>query len=253
VVSSSGRSAGRALALALACAACSGPRIEYSRSDAADRTSERLPLAVGNSWTFVVTDDAGDAPLEKTQTVLGRGSVGLGPSAHVEAFRLTTRKTGDPEWARTESHQGVVVDPLSGGLRVVRYRETSFDPESGAVDVDEYWDEYRLRVDDFHEAATGTWTEEYLESTLEAGEEPELDVPRTETWNVATDHEEVTVPAGTFRAVVVVRQAKDPSDAKTYWFVDGVGKVKETGGKTEELVDCIVGGARCAELPARLR
>lgn len=91
-------------------------------------------------------------------------------------------------------------------------------------------------------------SEEYTESKLPVGDEPELDVPQTESWSIRSDAEEVTVPAGTFRAVVVVRHAEDPADDKTYWFANGVGKVKESGGKTEELVDCGVGGAPCSAL-----
>jgi hypothetical protein len=45
----------------------------------------------------------------------------------------------------------------------------------------------------------------------------------------------VTVPAGTFHALIL--QKAGSSVAKTYWFVRGVGKVKETGGQTEELVE----------------
>ena len=44
----------------------------------------------------------------------------------------------------------------------------------------------------------------------------------------------VTVPAGTFDAVVLIKSTATGS--KTYWYVPGVGKVKETGGQTEELV-----------------
>jgi hypothetical protein len=33
-----------------------------------------------------------------------------------------------------------------------------------------------------------------------------------------------------------VLQKAGSSTAKTYWYVRGIGKVKETGGQTEELV-----------------
>ncbi|EAU62156.1 hypothetical protein [Stigmatella aurantiaca] len=42
------------------------------------------------------------------------------------------------------------------------------------------------------------------------------------------------MPAGTFQAVVL--QKAGGGTAKTYWFVRGIGKVKEEGGQTEELV-----------------
>jgi len=45
----------------------------------------------------------------------------------------------------------------------------------------------------------------------------------------------VTVPAGTFDNAIVLARTSDGSE-KFYWFVAGVGKVKEEGGQTEELV-----------------
>jgi hypothetical protein len=41
------------------------------------------------------------------------------------------------------------------------------------------------------------------------------------------------VPAGTFDAIVL---RKVGGSEKRYWYVRGVGKVKETGGQVEELV-----------------
>jgi hypothetical protein len=248
LVAPSGRPAS-VLALAFTCGACSGPRIEYLQDDGvAQGASERMPLSLGNSWTFVVSDDHGDPPIEKTQTVLRRERVGLGPNADVDAFFVVTSKVGDESADKTESWQGVVADPASAALRVVRYREVSYDKATGLAEMDEYWDRYRLRVDDFHVAAMEPWTEKYTESKLPSEGEPEFDVARTETFSVASDDELVTVPAGTFHAVVLVRHAEDPDDDKRYWFAKGVGKVKERGGKTEELVDCVVDGKACSEL-----
>lgn len=244
-----GRPVGRALVMALVCAGCSGPRIEYWKDkDGSELRSERMPLALGNSWTFAVSDDDGDPPIEKTQTVLRKESVGLGPNAGVSAFLLVTSKVGAESSDKTESFQGVELDPTSGLPRVVRYREISYDADTGLPKMDQYWNAYRLRVDDFHAAGTGTWTETYTESKLPSGEEAELDVPQTETWSVVSDDELVTVPAGTFHAVVVVRHADDPADEKRYFFANGVGKVKESGDKTEELTDCTVGGRPCSAL-----
>jgi hypothetical protein len=45
----------------------------------------------------------------------------------------------------------------------------------------------------------------------------------------------VTVPAGTFTAIYL-QKASGGGTTKTYWYVPGVGKVKEDGGQLEELV-----------------
>ena len=47
---------------------------------------------------------------------------------------------------------------------------------------------------------------------------------------------DVTVPAGTFTAVYIQKVSATGGSAKTYWYVPGVGKVKELGGQLEELV-----------------
>jgi hypothetical protein len=249
LVDSVRRTACRTLAFSLACAACSGPRIEYVGLErGTERQSERMPLEVGNFWTFAVSDEDGDPPIQKTQRVLRRELVGLGPNAATEAFFLVTSKVEDASLDKTESWQGLELDASGNAVQVVRYREVSYDKKTGQAELDQYWDRHRLRVDDFHAAAMGTWTETYTESKLPADDEPELDVPQTETWSVASDDEVVEVPAGTFHAVVVVRHADDPADEKRYFFAKGVGKIKETGGKTEVLLDCSVGGKSCAEL-----
>ena len=65
---------------------------------------------------------------------------------------------------------------------------------------------------------------------------PQYDAEHAERdpWTVDAVSQMVTVPAGTFRAIVLTKAGG--SSLKTYWYVPGVGKVKETGGQTEELV-----------------
>ena len=50
----------------------------------------------------------------------------------------------------------------------------------------------------------------------------------------------VTVPAGTFSTIRLRRQVLVGAGGgegadKTFWFAEGIGKIKETGGQTEEL------------------
>ena len=46
----------------------------------------------------------------------------------------------------------------------------------------------------------------------------------------------LTVPAGTFTCLHLHKVGTDDSTAqKDYWFARGVGKIKESGGQTEEL------------------
>ena len=79
--------------------------------------------------------------------------------------------------------------------------------------------------------AGAMWTEMYSETKLPVGMAPAT-VMASDTWKVIAVAESVTVPAGTFTALVIEKTGGTP---KRYWFVRGVGKVKETGTQTEEL------------------
>jgi DNA/RNA endonuclease G (NUC1) len=57
-----------------------------------------------------------------------------------------------------------------------------------------------------------------------------------ERWTVLGDDETVEVPAGTFEHVIHFQKVGSGS-TKNYWYAPDVGKVKETGSQTEELVD----------------
>jgi hypothetical protein len=78
-----------------------------------------------------------------------------------------------------------------------------------------------------------TWTTAYTEVEVD----PVVGTTTTskdETWIVEGVDEAVTVPAGTFNALRVRKTTSGAAD-KTYWFVKGVGKVKEQGEQLEDL------------------
>jgi hypothetical protein len=187
-----------------------------------------LPWAAGNSWTYQVTDDGETST--KAVTVGALEEVGgSGPNQDMLANRTVTRKG---ELDETVSWQNRV------GERVIRYREQSFKASTGDLDIEEHWDPSKLHVDGSADriVAGAHWTESYEETKIR-GEGGTASAQRADQWSVKAADEEVTVPAGTFRAVVFEKQS---TDTKTYWYVSGVGKVKETGGQTEELVSYTV-------------
>jgi hypothetical protein len=53
---------------------------------------------------------------------------------------------------------------------------------------------------------------------------------------VLADDESLEVPAGPFEHVIHFQKAGGGS-TKEYWYVRGVGKLKETGSQTEELTE----------------
>lgn len=185
-----------------------------------------LPWREGNTWTYRVTNNG--VVSMKTTVVGAEESVGgTGPNASKKAFKVTTTK-GEND--RTVSWQAVVGD------RVVRYREQAFMQTSGALALEEHWAPHKIHVDgsDARTKAGASWTETFEETkTLPDGTATTATV--SDSWIVDGVNVEVKVPAGTFRAVVLQKSGGSGS-TKTYWYVPGIGKVKETGGQIEELV-----------------
>ena len=187
-----------------------------------------LPWAVGNVWTYRVTEDG--AVSTKVTTITEQQPVGgEGPNAELDAYKvITTKKNGTDH---TDSWQA------PDGDRVLRYREQSFSASTGDLELEEYWEPHKLHVDwsPEHLVEGASWLEEYEETKLPVGDTTSQST-RRDRWTVKAVADSVTVPAGTFENAVVFQ--KIGSDTlKTYWYVPGVGKVKETGGQTEELME----------------
>lgn len=222
-------------ATTLCCLACgvSEPTTEPPGAAWTPSEASLLPWAPGLSWVYKVTDESGTS--EKTTTVGdAEERVDLGPNADALAYKVVTEKGDGTD--QTISWQAKLDD------EVVRYREQSF--ESGAeLSLDEYWSPYKLHADGSpaHTQRGAQWTEAYDETKISVTHGVNQD-PVTEhhedTWQVVSaesDGVSVTVPAGTFDHVLVLQKAST-GGAKTYWYARGVGKVKETGSQTEELV-----------------
>jgi hypothetical protein len=193
-----------------------------------------LPWKEGNSWTYRVTDDAGISTVKKTTVGPLELVGGTGPNKDRMANKVTTHKddTGDgAELDETVSWQA------REGESVVRYREQAFGRTTKALELEEHWTPRKLHVDSSaeHTAINASWLEVYTETKLPAGATPIYDAPASDRWFVDR-REMVTVPAGTFDALVL-RKVSVAASQKTYWYAPGVGKVKETGGQTEELLD----------------
>jgi hypothetical protein len=208
--------------------ACGSEDPSKDQASAATSMEPLLPWASGNSWTYQVTE-AG-VTTTKVTTIGDQEPVGgSGPNSEVLALKVvTTKQTGVDE---TVSWQAL------DGDRVVRYREQSFSASTDELELEEHWDPYKLHVDwsPEHTVPDATWLLEYEETKLPVGATVVTE-SRHDRWVVMAVGEEVVVPAGTFTDTVVL-QKLGASTTKTYWYARGVGKLKETGGQTEELVD----------------
>lgn len=200
-------------------------------------TGALLPWQTGNRWSYRVTRDGRQS--SKVTTVGELQEVGgSGPNAARSAFHVVTIK-GTDGTDRTESWQGPTTD---GSPRIVRYREQAFGATTGEPQLEEHWDPPKLHIDGTEERVleNSSWIEAYAETKLVVGRHSTTHDVR-EYWTVLSDDETVTVPAGTFEHAVHLRKTVGDSQ-KEYWYVRGVGKVKEVGGQTEELTEYSVNG-----------
>lgn len=188
-------------------------------------TGRYLELVPGVSWRYRVTDANG--VIEKVQTVGPLEDVG-GSKAGVMAYRMTTTKAGGE----------VVSWQEDSGSTVRRHKELDM---AGGSQTTELYQPYRTRFDETSMRVVGgaTWSETYDEIVTDATQVTTT-TRKTEQWRVDVVEEEVIVPAGAFCALRVSRTSMTPGGAgseKTFWFVRGVGKVKEIGlGQTEEMI-----------------
>jgi len=189
-----------------------------------------LPWAVGNNWTYQVTKD-GVVSLKTTTIGVLEAVGGDGPNAAEMAYHVTTAKGTDLN-DHSESWQTPSADAPG---RIVRFREQSFDASSGKLELDEYWEPHKLHIDgtDEHTVKDASWLEAYSETKLPVGLTPSTHDVR-ERWTVLDNDETLEVPAGTFEHTIHFQKVGS-SSSKEYWYLRGVGKLKETGTQTEEL------------------
>jgi hypothetical protein len=186
-----------------------------------------LPWKAGNTWTYQVNDEGVMSP--KITTIGDQEPVGgTGPNKDVMAYKVVTKKS---QMDQTVSWQGPMGD------NIVRYREQAFSMSTGALEIEEHWDPHKLHIDGTTErrVTNATWLEIFHETKLQVGLAPEMHEAH-DRWTILSACEPVTVPAGTFTAVSIRKVSATGGSAKQYWYVPGVGKVKESGGQLEELV-----------------
>jgi hypothetical protein len=234
-----------------------------------------LPLAVGNQWTYQITESDGTKAL-KVQGVTAQVAVGgTGPNKDLLAFRLVTG-------SKFNDNNGDVSFQAVVNKRVVRFREESIDADSGKLKKEHYWDPPKLRVDDStdHTTMAAEWLESFTEYVVDKAPKPDdaaggaggggaggggaegggaggaggaaaggglvtTSEAVMELWSVAAVNESVTVPGGTFTTIKLKKLSPGSASIRYFWFARGVGKVKEagevgSGDQTEELSSYMV-------------
>lgn len=201
-----------------------------------DPAMKYMPLKTGVEWTYRVRDVSSNVVSTKKTTVGALEAVPAPGKMTVMAYKVTTTK-GTQLNDKTESWQE------DRGSLTIRHLERSFRPGINVADLEEWWEPFKVRLEEHPDRLkTGTkWTVTYKETHKPAiGGTTTQD--RMEEWTVVSASEAVTVPAGTFmNALRVRRRGVDfgATSDKEYWYVRGLGKVKETGGQLEELVSVV--------------
>lgn len=178
-----------------------------------------FPVAPGMKWTYRVTSGSGEVA-EKVQTVTG--TIAYEGKA---AFRFETQRVGLKE--------AVSVQAVEGD-RVLRLEEWNYENQA-LVERDRYVPS-SVRVDRAKISAGDTYQDQHDKELLD--EQGNLISKKRVIYNffVEAAAELVEVPAGRLPCVRVRREEVGKDSSKTYWYSPGIGKVKEIGGQTEELL-----------------
>lgn len=225
-------SARSALILIAACCAiaCGGSDPGSKPNNVVYGEGPLLPFKEGNQWTYRVSD--GTSVTEKTTTIGALEVVGgSGPHAADKAYKVVTRKGTDLA-DQTESWQAPSAESAD---RVERYREISYGATTQMPKLDTYWDPSKLHIDGRDEVLTAgnTWLETYDETKIPYDGGATTTATQSDRWTVISLDESIVVAGESYEHAVHFR--KFSTAAKDYWYLRGVGKLKETGTQTEEL------------------
>jgi hypothetical protein len=208
-------------AAAIALAACGGGISDGSAPPPGEKTL--APLAGGARWTYRVTDPLRVAPFEKVVEVMGPQQI---PDSSASAILVVDREPTQEERGWLVERDGIVRRAREEDWKAgVLVRKTTWAPEAPKT----------LAA----EAPVG-WVhrETVQESEWHAADGLTSVKDQIYEFRVVATNVQVTVPKGTFTCLKVTRVRVDkPGSDRTYWLAPGVGKVREEGERTEELVE----------------
>lgn len=191
------------------------------------------PLTQGSTWTYRI-DDPLLGIFEKHVEVLGVMDI-PGTSAKAVAVKSTQPHLEELSWQIV--HDGVVL----------RVREE--DTKNGQLARVTTWDPLIMKSLDVAQAPGWSRTETVTETIFD-GAGNVMDTKQKDfAWGVDEAGVSITTPAGTFEGAVKLRRLRSDKDNydRSYWLVPGVGKVRETGERTEELIRYEIKAAPAAE------
>jgi hypothetical protein len=209
------------------------------------------PEKVGNSWTYLVTPVAVELPSYKVVTIEALETVGgTGNSAALPAFRHVTCKSAPTvEACGMPASATNRIDKTIGWLgmndkTLGNYREQAYKKGTDILTEEDWWEPYRIKIDmsPAHTVAGATWVDRYKEFKHAVGGVI-TSTSQNENWTVVAVDQMVTItpPGGAPKiypgCLQVSHSNNSGSMTKSFWYARGIGKVKETGAQTEELID----------------
>jgi hypothetical protein len=187
------------------------------------------PMVVGATWTYNVTDTG--VSYVKNSTVMTYEDVG-GMYAGTMGYKVSETIKTDTQYT------WYVVAPSD----VHRLHDQEVDG-NGNLKTEDWYTPYDLRVDESadHLMAGASWMLSYQDAHT-SSTKPMSDKTINEKWTTDAVNEVVTEPAGTFNALKITRTNTADGTAKSQWFVQGVGKIREsnTTGHLEELTSYMI-------------
>jgi hypothetical protein len=184
-----------------------------------------MPLTVGSWWRYRVTNPTTfrEQAMPKTIRLDRTGDIG-GRKAGVIGVRLAR-----------EDVEGTAYRWLARAGEAIVWHQDEWYDTAGTLKRRVFFEPWRLRVDDAcaHRTAGVRWRLGYDRiDTIPTQKTTRVD----EEWTIEAIADEVTVPAGTFRALKLHRHRFETETQRDswYWFVPGVGKVKEDSAPEEQ-------------------
>lgn len=205
------------------------------------------PLTTGSKWTYLITDDPNfKGNYSKVVEVKGTSQVPDtgGMNAVLVHSRQERMRDNQQEIYEERSWQvqltnGLVVrvreeDYLDSAVNPNPIRITRWTTRSGAPTT--------IMKSIASEPEKGWPYTDVVTEVVTLGGDPNNpdSKDRTYQWTAVWEQQPITVPAGTFAKSLKLMRTKINKDGvatteRTYWLVPGVGKVKETGERTELL------------------
>jgi len=192
-------------------------------------------MKVAATWSYATTEPAAAGA---SGTVTGTKVV------TVEASEAVPARSGITAWRLHTVIPGVedqVTWQAETSTSIIRYRDevhASGSTDTASLQSTTTYAPSKFRIDtSAARMVTGAkYTESFTETVTDAAGTTSSSKPYG--WKVVNTAEPIAVPAGAFTAVHIQKSNGNSSAVdKDYWFVRGVGKVKETSaaGRTEVL------------------